>query len=43
MEFAETLSDGDTAPLPAFVAAGASSDGTSHQIDELLADGFGQE
>lgn len=43
VEFAETLSDRDTSTLPAFVAAGASDDGTSHQTDELLADGFGQD
>ncbi|MDW3216248.1 MAG: hypothetical protein R8G01_19810 [Ilumatobacteraceae bacterium] len=29
-------------PKLAFVGIGASGDGISHQIDELLADGFGQ-
>ncbi len=42
VEFAESLSNGSAPALPAFVAAGASDEGTSHQIDELLADGFAQ-
>lgn len=29
-------------PKLAFVGIGASGDGISHQIDDLLADGFGQ-
>ena len=43
VEFAESLSDRSTPALPAFVAAGASGEGTSHQIDELLATDFGQD
>jgi hypothetical protein len=43
VEFAESLAHGSASTLPAFVAAGASDDGTSHQINELLADGFGQD
>lgn len=43
VEFAESLSGQASTTLPAFVAAGASDDGTSHQLDELLSDGFGQD
>ncbi len=43
VEFAESLADRSAPALPAFVAAGASGEGTSHQIDELLADGFGHD
>ncbi len=43
VEYAESLSGGAPSKMPAFVAAGASEGGISHQIDELLADGFGQD
>lgn len=34
---------GQAVDAPAFVGAGASATGISHQIDELLADGFGRD
>ncbi len=34
--------DGREMDAPAFVGAGASATGITHQIDELLADGFGR-
>lgn len=43
VEYAESLSRGTASTTPAFVAVGASGEGTSHQIDELLSDGFGQD
>lgn len=42
IEFAKSLEVKQSSGLPAFVGAGASEEGTSHQIDDLLADGFGR-